>query len=196
MERRHHVDRKAVVRALRHQEIRRAAPVLAEMEVEADHRAGDGEPLDQDALDEFLGATGPPAPRRRSARSRRRARSPPAAAAWRPREVSWNEGSSGWKKLRGCGSKVSTAAGRWARAGALHARSRSPRDGRGGPRRNCRWRRPAGPAGRGRDRHRARRRTGGRGGVRPWRGGGAVAAPCRFRRRQVKEGWPVIGSQR
>ena len=56
LERRHHIDRKAVVGALRHQEVRRAAPRLAEMEVEADHRAADGEPVHQDALDELLGA--------------------------------------------------------------------------------------------------------------------------------------------
>ena len=56
LERRHHIDRKAVVGALRHQEIRRAAPRLAEMEVEADHRAADGEPVHQDAFDKLLGA--------------------------------------------------------------------------------------------------------------------------------------------
>ena len=62
LERRHHVDRKAVVGTLRHQEVRGAAPRLAEMEVEADHGAGDGEPVDQDLFDELLG--GEPGQRR------------------------------------------------------------------------------------------------------------------------------------
>ncbi len=48
---RHHVDGEAVLLALGFEEIRRAGAVHAEMEVEADHGAGDGKALDQDALD-------------------------------------------------------------------------------------------------------------------------------------------------
>ena len=45
-------------------------------------------------------------------------------------EVRWNDGSSGLKKVRGCGSKVSTAAGRcaaWARSIAMPITARWPR---------------------------------------------------------------------
>ena len=55
LERRHHVDREAVGRALRLEELRRAPALLAEMEVEADGGAADRQPFDQDVGDELLG---------------------------------------------------------------------------------------------------------------------------------------------
>ena len=51
---RHHVDGEAVLPALGFEKIRRAGAVHAEMEVEADHGAGDGKALDQDALDKIF----------------------------------------------------------------------------------------------------------------------------------------------
>jgi hypothetical protein len=52
---RHHVHGEAVLVALRLQKLRRAAAILAEVEVEADHRPGDGEALHQDVGDEPFG---------------------------------------------------------------------------------------------------------------------------------------------
>ena len=47
--------RKPSLGAGRRKEVRRARAVLAEVEVEPDHRAGDRQPLDQHAGDEFVG---------------------------------------------------------------------------------------------------------------------------------------------
>ena len=142
LERRHDIDGEAVLAALRRQEIRRAGAVRAEMEIEADRRAADGEPLDQDALDEFLGASGRRAPRRRCSTI---APSSPVEASSRSlaaSSVSRNSGSSGRKKaarMRLEGQRRRRPA---ERLGAPLRRARSPPGGRDARRRNCRWRRP------------------------------------------------------
>src|SRR5581483_12503671 len=55
LERRHDVDGKALLLALRGEKARRAGAVLAEMKIEADGGAADAEPLDQHVADEILG---------------------------------------------------------------------------------------------------------------------------------------------
>ena len=81
LQRRRGLDREAVALALFGEERRRAAALMAEMKVEADGRAADAEPADQNARDEFLRASAPRTPHRRSAPARRRARSRRAGAA-------------------------------------------------------------------------------------------------------------------
>ena len=111
------------------------------MKVKADRRPAHGEALDQDAARRI--------PRRSSFASAASkvstmAPSSPVAASSRnlaASSVSRNSGSPGLKKVRGCGSKVSAAAGREAPAPAP-APPRSRPYGRDGRRRNCRWRRP------------------------------------------------------
>ena len=94
--------------------------------------------LDQDAADEFLGADRPA-----SAASKvstigavEPGRSEQAQLA-APRRSAGTAARCGRKKPRGCGSKVSAAAGR-RRPGARDARPRSPPGGRDARRRNCR----------------------------------------------------------
>ena len=125
--RRHHIDGKAELAALRRKEIRRAGAVLAEMEVEADHGPAHAEPLDQDVARRNLPPSGSPAPRRRSARSRRRARSTPAAAIWRSRR-------SAETAARRDGRRRADAARRSAPRPACRALRRAPSRPRSRPR--------------------------------------------------------------
>ena len=104
--------------------------VLAEMEVEADRGARDRQPVDQDVGDELLG--GQPGERRVEGQHDRTVETgcgeePQLGGLGRSGGMS---GASGWKKLRGCGSKVSAAAGRWmarARSSAASITARWPR---------------------------------------------------------------------
>ena len=126
LEARHDIDREAELGALRREIFGRARTVEAEMKIEADGDAGDGEPPDQDARDEIL--RGKPRQRRVEAQHDRavepgRGQEPQLRALVGEAE----QRLVGPEEAAGCGSKVSAAAGRpsasaRARAAAITAR--------------------------------------------------------------------------
>ena len=91
------------------------------MEIKADRRPAHREALDQDALDEFVGGEA----RERRVKGQHDGAVEPGRGQQpqfsRPRD-SWNNGSPGLKKARGCGSKVSAAAGRPSALARLRSR--------------------------------------------------------------------------
>ena len=129
VEPRHDIDRKAELCALRREIFGRTPAVEAEMKIEADDDAGDGEPSDQNTRDELGGGQ---TRQRRIERSTIAPSSPVVASSrsFARSSVRRNNGSFGRKKPRGCGSKVSAAAGRpsaFARVSAAAMTARWPR---------------------------------------------------------------------
>ena len=119
----------------------RAGAVGAEMEIEADRDAGDREPLDQDALDEFLGAERRQrrveAQHDRAVEPGRRQQPQLVALVGQPEQRLLRAEEAARMRLEGQRRRRPAERARRARA-----RSRSPPGGRDARRRNCRWRPP------------------------------------------------------
>ena len=151
----HDIHREAALAALGCEKLRRSGAARAEMEIKADRRAADREPLDQDALDEFLGGE---AGKRRVEGEHDRAVEP---GRGEEPQFAGLVGQAEQRLVRveeGARMRLESQRRRRPaeRLGAVEGGARSRRGGRDARRRNCRWRRPR-PARRHRARHRARR---------------------------------------